>query len=208
MCPISINNSYFDVPPGHGTPIQARCPVHGPFTGWVPLDLRGHEVSLHGNAVPCPKCRAVARLDDGYFNFINEIVHDLHGVQLSRQVVRRFAREMERVSSKEQAVQKAEASHPILALVIKKAVQQPSWLTALTAVAAIVGILQGAPGAIQTADQAATWVWEKLQPEKQQADGPHKPQHENQHQDDTRGSDPDQNGRNDRTESWDDDVEV
>lgn len=208
MADIILNNNYFDVPAGEGTPIQATCPIHGSFTAWIPFDLKGHKGYLKSNVVPCPQCKSPSLLSEGLFDFTEEVVKDLYGVQLSRQVKRRFAREVKSARTKEQAIFKAAQIHPALSESVKKATTRPDWKNNLMIVAAIVTILSGLPKAIDTADKAAAWVVEQLKVENYRQEYPQEPSEKNEKQDSSTDGDTLNERDADQRDRWNDVTET
>lgn len=162
MAQISILQSYFDVPPGQGTPFKAECPIHGPFTAWLPFELKGHQVSLYQNAAPCPKCRKPSSMECGYFDFTQEIVRELFSEKISRQMARSFERKAAKVKTKEDAALLASTASPKIEKLVSKGNESAKWQNNLMIIAAVVTILQGLPPAVNNIDKAVEWTTNKL----------------------------------------------
>lgn len=194
--------------PGHGSPIQANCPVHGSFTGYLPFDLRGSRGSIDRSAITCPKCGRPGLLPQLSFDFTKEVVYDLFGVSLSRPQRRRFERLAKEAKSPEDAREKADRIHPRLARAVAKTKGTPDWRAALQNIANIITILVGLPAAIATADLAVDLVRAQLIPHEQNSEPPEKPHQKDDHKDDDTGGDAGGNGSSGGRSDWDDVIDT
>lgn len=208
MASVVINQCHFDVPEGTGTPIKASCLIHGPFTAWIPFDLDGHDGYLNSNTVPCPTCNAPSMLSEGAFDFTQGVVRELYGLSLSRQVRRRFEREVQTAASKEQAVFKAEQIHPKLGESVRRATEKSSWKERLILLATIITILAEAPDAIDNADAAAVWVWEQVKSKTENSEMRDEPSNQDKNENTNTGDETLKKRDGDQNMDWNDTTEI